>query len=182
MERARSASLFKFRAAAKAVIAMKKMESFLIKDKITWGPATSPYDAISGMITSARSLNSVSYPNVPLPVPMHRADTREIFYTHPVTAGKDLCICCFDALLVYLGAKRKVDKRVNEVKEREREREEELIRGDVVETEEEEEEEEHDALEDASLSDPQTPIPDQTELLEHVVEKVNIPKKYVHTS
>jgi len=109
----------KFRGAAKALIAATRIyNTFAMKDKITWGPATNAHDVMSGEIFKARETSGY------LEVGSDgRMDSREEFYRHDVVAARSLGVVCFDALCQYLsGTRREREKRERrEGKERVRE-------------------------------------------------------------
>jgi len=66
-----------------------------------WGSSSGPNDLISSQMTMALSSNSPWNGSWDGVFPEGSIDSREIFYTHNVTATKELCIPCFDSLLTH---------------------------------------------------------------------------------
>ncbi|GMH57389.1 hypothetical protein TrRE_jg5153, partial [Triparma retinervis] len=124
MEKTRRSTLFKFRAAAHAVMSIHKEKNlafFKLKEK--WGLGTGKKDSFAGEVYDALRENRPGGEGGM--GTRKKRDCREVFYEHNVVAGTELCVPCFDGLVVgFQGIRRVKEGRIRWERREERVREE----------------------------------------------------------
>ena len=122
--------LFKFKAAAHAIISINRQKSLAFdKRKEKWGPSTANRnDILSGEIQAALDLSAPSFPGDEANAKLAAFDCREVFYTHDVAARPDLAVPCFDSLVLRFQRRRqKKARKAAIIEEQHRKREERLL-------------------------------------------------------